>query len=67
MNLFEQMATASRDVARTQRMYRVSLTLGNLVEPVMVWAVNPSDAICQALQGRELNGNELRISARLAG
>lgn len=65
--LFEQIAVDSRDLARNHRPYLVTIAIGNVVDPVRVLASNPADAICRALGGRELNGDELRISARLVG
>lgn len=67
VSLFEQMAAASRDLARTQRRYVVTVNSGNGPLPVTVWAINAPDAINKALDGREFNGNELRVSARLVG
>lgn len=67
MNLFEKMAVDSRDVARSRRLYIVHILRGNVVEPVSVWGINASDAICQVLVNRDVEVSELRITAKLVG
>lgn len=62
VGLFEQMAQASRDVARGNT-YRVTLTTATGTEQIDVQAVNSCDAISLVLKDRNPIG-KARVTAR---
>lgn len=69
VNLFEQMAVDSRNVARgrVERLYKVTVAIGRSVETVDAWAVNVIEAMRKSLEGRNLDGVTAKVSARLVG
>lgn len=67
--LFEQMAVDSRNVARgrTERLYKITIAVGNSAISVDAWAVNVIEAMRKATEDLNLDGTTAKVSARLVG